>query len=428
MKIVDLRGFIWEDNEHLLRIKNRGELLSEEFEGTVKEIISNVKQKGDKALIEYTNRFDRTNITKSEELEIPYRKLKEAYENIPSNLREALEFAAARIKKFHEQQLEQSFFTYECNGIILGQKVSPLEKVGVYVPGGKAQYPSTVLMNVIPAKVAGVEEIIMVSPNPNPATLAAAFIAGVDKVFRIGGAQAIAALAFGTNTVPKVDKIVGPGNIFVALAKKLLYGTVDIDMVAGPSEILVIADETANPTWVAADLLSQAEHDELAGSFCITDSFDLALKVKEEVENQLKTLKRKDIVEKSIGRWGTIFVVENLEEACRLANEIAPEHLEIATANPWELLPKIKHAGAIFLGAYATEPLGDYVLGPNHTLPTGGTARFYSPLGVYDFLKRSSVIYVSKEGFKEVKEPAKVIADYEGLKAHKRAVEIRETS
>jgi len=426
MKIVDLRGFIWEENEHLLRIKNRGELLSEEFEDTVKEIIQNVKQKGDEALVEYTNRFDRANIKEPKELEIPYKKLKEAYETVPSELREALEFAANRIKKFHEQQLEKSFFTYEENGIILGQKVVPLERVGVYVPGGKAQYPSTVLMNIIPAKVAGVKEIVMVSPNPNPATLAAGFVAGVDKVYRIGGAQAVAALAFGTETVPKVDKIVGPGNIFVALAKKLLYGTVDIDMVAGPSEILVIADETANPAWVAADLLSQAEHDELAGAFCITPSFELALKIQKEVEKQLQTLTRKEIAQKSVERWGTIFVSEDLEQACEIANSIAPEHLEIITENPWELLPKIKHAGAIFLGPYATEPLGDYVLGPNHTLPTGGTARFYSPLGVYDFLKRSSVIYVSEKGFQEVKEAAKVLAKFEGLEAHKRAVEIRE--
>jgi len=298
--------------------------------------------------------------------------------------------------------------------------------VGVYVPGGKAQYPSSVLMNVIPAKVAGVDEIVMVSPNPNPATLAAAFVAGVNRVFRIGGAQAVAALAYGTELVPKVDKIVGPGNIYVALAKKLLYGVVDIDMVAGPSEILVIADESANPAWVAADLLSQAEHDELAGPFCITPSFEMALKIKEEVEKQLQTLERNEIARKSVEKWGTIFVVEDLEEACRLANLIAPEHLEVATRDPWRLLPKIKHAGAIFLGHYTTEPLGDYVLGPNHTLPTGGTARFYSPLGVYDFLKRSSVIYVSKEGFEKVKDPAKVLAQYEGLTAHRRSIEIRE--
>ncbi len=426
MKIVDLRGFIWEENPQLERIKNRGEILSEEYEKTVKEIIENVKTRGDEALIEYTNLFDRANIKKPEELEIPFRELRKAYESIPSQLREALEFAAARIRKFHEKQLENSFITSEEEGIILGQKITPLERVGVYVPGGKAQYPSTVLMNVIPAKVAGVEEIVMVSPNPNPATLAAAFIAGVNKVFRIGGAQAVAALAYGTETVPKVDKIVGPGNIYVALAKKLLYGVVDIDMVAGPSEILVIADETSNPAWVAADLLSQAEHDELAGAFCVTPSFETALKIKQEVEKQLATLERKEIAQKSIENWGTIFVVENLEEACKLANLIAPEHLEIATSNPWDLLPKIKHAGAIFLGHYTTEPLGDYVLGPNHTLPTGGTARFFSPLGVYDFIKRSSILYVDAHGFEKVADAAKVLAQYEGLTAHKRAIEIRE--
>jgi histidinol dehydrogenase len=426
MKIVDLRGLIWEENEHLKRIRNRGEILSEEYEHTVKEIIKNVRERGDDALIEYTNRFDKANITKPEELEIPFSELKKAYEDIPSELRDALEFAAARIRKFHEHQKERSFITTDEDGIILGQKVTPLERVGVYVPGGKAQYPSTVLMDVIPAKVAGVEEIVMVSPNPNPATLAAAFIAGVNRVFRIGGAQAVAALAYGTETVPKVDKIVGPGNIYVALAKKLLYGTVDIDMVAGPSEILVIADESANPAWVAADLLSQAEHDELAGAFCVTDSFDLALKIKEEVEKQLQILERKEIAQKSIENWGTIFVVENLDEACELANLIAPEHLEIATAEPWNLLNKIKHAGAIFLGHYTTEPLGDYVLGPNHTLPTGGTARFYSPLGVYDFVKRSSILYVDKQDFKTVSEAAKVLAQYEGLTAHRRAIEIRE--
>ena len=426
MKIVDLRGLIWEENEHLERIKKRGELLSEEYEETVKRIIEDIRQRGDEALVEYTNRFDRANVSRAGELEIPYSELRRAYESIPSDLRDALEFAAARIRKFHERQLENGFLVEEEEGIILGQKVVPLERVGVYVPGGKAQYPSSVLMNVIPAKVAGVDEIVMVSPNPNPATLAAAFVAGVNRVFRIGGAQAVAALAYGTELVPKVDKIVGPGNIYVALAKKLLYGVVDIDMVAGPSEILVIADESANPAWVAADLLSQAEHDELAGPFCITPSFELALKIKEEVEKQLQTLERNEIARKSVEKWGTIFVVEDLEEACRLANLIAPEHLEVATRDPWRLLPKIKHAGAIFLGHYTTEPLGDYVLGPNHTLPTGGTARFYSPLGVYDFLKRSSVIYVSKEGFEKVKDPAKVLAQYEGLTAHRRSIEIRE--
>jgi histidinol dehydrogenase len=400
--------------------------LEEEYEGVVKEIINNVKTRGDEALVEYTNRFDKVGVTSAGELEIPYEQLEEAYKTLPSDVREALEFAAERIKKFHEKQLEESFIAEEPEGIILGQKVLPLERVGVYVPGGKAQYPSTVLMNVIPAKVAGVGEIVMVSPNPSAVTLAAAYIAGVDRVFKIGGAQAVAALAYGTQTVPKVDKIVGPGNIYVALAKKLLYGVVDIDMVAGPSEILVIADRSANPSWVAADLLSQAEHDELAGPFCVTDSLDLALKVRDEVERQLSELDRREIAQKSVENWGTIFVVEDMDRACELANLIAPEHLEVFTRNPWELLPKIRNAGAIFLGEYTTEPLGDYVLGPNHTLPTGGTARFYSPLGVYDFVKRSSILYVSKGGFDKVKDAAKILATREGLTAHRRAIEIRE--
>ncbi|HIQ48259.1 MAG TPA: histidinol dehydrogenase, partial [Aquifex aeolicus] len=304
-------------------------------------------------------------------------------------------------------------------------KVVPLEKVGVYVPGGKAAYPSTVLMNVIPASVAGVEEIVMVSPKPNKYTLAAAFIAGVSKVFQIGGAQAIGALAFGTETIPKVDKIVGPGNIYVALAKKLVFGKVDIDMIAGPSEILVIADEGANPEWVAADMLSQAEHDELAASILLTPSEELATRVKKEVYKLLKKLERKEIAKKSLNNFGTIFIVRDLHHACEVANYIAPEHLEVMTREPLSLLPELKHAGAIFLGDYTTEPLGDYVLGPNHTLPTGGTARFFSPLGVYDFIKRSSVLYVSREGFIKVAHRAKDIAEAEGLTAHALALEIR---
>ncbi|HIP98661.1 MAG TPA: histidinol dehydrogenase [Aquifex aeolicus] len=427
MKVEDLRGIPWEINERLRKITHRGEIFEEKYESVVKGIINDVKNRGDQAVIEYTNRFDKVNVISAKELEIPREQLEEAYKNIPSDLRDALEFSSLRIRKFHEKQLEEGFISEEPEGIILGQKIVPLQKVGVYVPGGKAQYPSTVLMNVIPAKVAGVEEIVMVSPNPSQATLAAAYVAGVDKVFKIGGAQAVAALAYGTETLPKVDKIVGPGNIYVALAKKLLYGVVDIDMVAGPSEILVIADSNANPSWVAADLLSQAEHDELAGPFCVTDSLDLALKVRDEVDKQLVRLERREIAQKSVENWGTIFVVEDMEKACQLANLIAPEHLELFTENPWDFLPKIKNAGAIFLGRYTTEPLGDYVLGPNHTLPTGGTARFYSPLGVYDFVKRSSVLYVSKEGFNKVKEWAKIFASYEGLTAHKKAVEIRES-
>ncbi len=423
MKIVDLRKENWKEDERLNYITKRGEILTEEYERSVKEIIERVKKEGDKALIEFTEKFDKVKLSR-EELEIPKEELERAYKEIEEDVRKALEFAKERIWNFHERQKENSYITEE-EGIILGQRVIPLERVGVYVPGGKAAYPSTVLMNVIPAKVAGVREVIMVSPNPNKYTLAAACISGVDRVFRIGGAQAVASLAFGTETVPKVDKIVGPGNIYVALAKKLLYGVVDIDMIAGPSEILVIADESANPEWVASDLLSQAEHDELAGPFMLTPSEELAHRVKEKVYELLKTLPRREIAEKSVENFGTIFITYDLKHACEVANLIAPEHLEIITKEPFSLLPYIKNAGAVFLGEYTTEPLGDYVLGPNHTLPTGGTARFFSPLGVYDFVKRTSILYVSKEGFKKVSEQAEVLAKAEGLNAHALAVKVR---
>ena len=423
MKVVDLRNRSWRFDERIRYLSRRGEILTDEYEGTVKEIIRNVKERGDEALIEYTEKFDGLSLTQ-ETLEIPFEELERAYEEIDVNVKEALEVAEERIRKFHEKQLENSFFKEE-EGIILGQKVLPLERVGIYVPGGKAAYPSTVLMNAVPAKVAGVEEIIMVSPKPNRYTLAAAYLAGVDRVFQVGGAQAVAALAYGTDTVPKVDKIVGPGNVYVALAKKLLFGVVDIDMIAGPSEVLVIADESVDPDWVAADLLSQAEHDELAASILITPSEELAGKVSESVKKLLSSLERKEIAQKSIERFGTIFIVEDLEQACEVANFIAPEHLEIMTEEPMALLPLIKHAGAVFLGEYTTEPLGDYILGPNHTLPTGGTARFFSPLGVYDFLKRSSVLYVSREGFRWVAHLAETLAEAEGLDAHALAVRIR---
>ena len=423
MKVVDLRNRSWRFDERIRYLSRRGEILTDEYEGTVKEIIRNVKERGDEALIEYTEKFDGISLTQ-ETLEIPFEELERAYEEIDVNVKEALEVAEERIREFHEKQLENSFFKEE-EGIILGQKVLPLERVGIYVPGGKAAYPSTVLMNAVPAKVAGVEEIIMVSPKPNRYTLAAAYLAGVDRVFQVGGAQAVAALAYGTDTVPKVDKIVGPGNVYVALAKKLLFGVVDIDMIAGPSEVLVIADESADPDWVAADLLSQAEHDELAASILITPSEELAGKVSESVKKLLSRLERKEIAQKSIERFGTIFIVEDLEQACEVANFIAPEHLEIMTEEPMALLPLIKHAGAVFLGEYTTEPLGDYILGPNHTLPTGGTARFFSPLGVYDFLKRSSVLYVSREGFRWVAHLAEALAEAEGLDAHALAVRIR---
>ena len=423
MKVVDLRNRSWRFDERIRYLSRRGEILTEEYEEVVKEILKNVKERGDEALIEYTERFDRTSLT-PETLEIPFEELERAYEEIEVSVREALEVAEERIRNFHEKQLENSFFKEE-KGIILGQKVLPLERVGVYVPGGKAAYPSTVLMNVVPAKVAGVEEIIMVSPKPNKYTLAAAYLAGVDRVFQVGGAQAVAALAYGTDTIPKVDKIVGPGNVYVALAKKLLFGVVDIDMIAGPSEVLVIADGSANPDWVAADLLSQAEHDELAASILITPSEELAGRVSKSVRKLLDKLERKEIAQSSLERFGTIFIVEDLEQACEVANFIAPEHLEIMTEEPMALLPHIKHAGAIFMGEYTTEPLGDYILGPNHTLPTGGTARFFSPLGVYDFLKRSSVLYVSREGFRWVAHLAEALAEAEGLDAHALAVRIR---
>ena len=423
MEIVDLRGRAWRFDERLRYLADRGDILAEEYEEAVKEIVRGVKERGDEALVEYTSRFDGVELT-PDTLEIPYEELENAYEELEEKVKEALEIAEERIRVFHEKQLENSFFKEE-EGIVLGQKVMPLERVGVYVPGGKAAYPSTVLMNVVPAVVAGVEEIIMVSPKPNRYTLAAAFIAGVSRVFQIGGAQAVAALAYGTDSVPRVDKIVGPGNIYVALAKKLLFGVVDIDMIAGPSEILVIADDGANPSWVAADMLSQAEHDELAASILLTPSEAFARKVKEHVYKILESLERREIAEKSLQRFGTAFIVEDLYHACEVANFIAPEHLEIMTREPMALLPNIRHAGAVFLGDYTTEPLGDYVLGPNHTLPTGRTARFFSPLGVYDFLKRSSVLYVSEEGFNRVADLAEAIAVAEGLEAHALAVRIR---
>ena len=423
MKIEDLRGKDWKKNERLLYISRRGDILTEEYEAIVREIVVSVREKGDSAIIEFTRKFEKREISR-ETMEVNPEELECAYEETEEEVKKALEIACERIRIFHEQQVERSYIKEE-EGIILGQRVIPLERVGVYVPGGKASYPSTVLMNVVPAKVAGVEEIIMVTPSPNKYTLASAYIAGVDRVFQIGGAQAIAGLAYGTETVPKVDKVVGPGNIYVALAKKLLFGVIDIDMIAGPSEILIIADSSADPSWLAVDLLSQAEHDELAGAFMITTDYELARRTAEEVRELLRDLSRKDIAKESINRFGTIFIVDDLEKACEVANFIAPEHLEVVTEDPFSLLPYIKNAGAVFLGKYTTESLGDYVLGPNHTLPTGGTARFFSPLGVYDFVKRSSVLYTSKEGFKRISDLAEVLAKVEGLEAHYLASYIR---
>ncbi len=425
MKIVDLRNRTFESSQELTKLVKRGEIETDRYEDIVKEILNEVKQKGDEAVIFYTEKFDKVKLSK-EQLEIPFKELEKAYEEIEDELKWSLEVAIERVREFHEAQKENSYFKEE-DGIIIGQKVQPLERVGLYVPGGKASYPSTVIMNAIPAQVAGVKDIVMVSPNPNRYTLAAAFLCGIETVYRIGGAQAIGALAYGTETIKKVDKIVGPGNIYVALAKKNVYGYVDIDSIAGPSEILVIADETAKPEWIAADLLSQAEHDELAASILVTDSEYIAHKVKEILyEELLKDFSRESIARKSLDSYGHAFIVEDIYRACELSNKIAPEHLEIITKQPFDYLPYIKNAGAIFLGEYSTEPLGDYVLGPNHVLPTGGAARFSSPLGVYDFVKRSSVIYVNKEGFEKVAKHAKNIAQAEGLEAHKLAVKIRE--
>ncbi|MFN4305936.1 histidinol dehydrogenase [Sulfurihydrogenibium azorense] len=424
MKIVDLRGRYYKEVEEVQYLIKRSDVETDLYEAAVKEIIKNVKERGDEALVEYTEKFDKIKIN-PEDLIIPFEELEKAYDEIEEEVRWAFEVAYERLYEFHELQKEKSFFKEE-DGIILGQKVVPLEKVGLYVPGGKAAYPSSVLMNAVPARVAGVEEIVMCSPNPNKYTLAAAFICGINTVYRVGGAQAVAAMAYGTKTVKKVDKIVGPGNIYVALAKKNFFGVVDIDMIAGPSEILVIADETANYKWVAADLLSQAEHDELAASILITTSEDLAKNVKNYLYNEiLKDFSRKEIAEKSLNNYGHAFIVEDLETACELANYLAPEHLEVVTNNPFDLINKIKHAGAIFLGHYSTEPLGDYILGPNHVLPTSRSARFSSPLGVYDFVKRSSVIYVSKEGFERVANHAINMAKSEGLEAHALSVKVR---
>lgn len=415
---------IGKDSTKLSKILDRGGIFDKEYLPVVMDILDKVKVEKDKALIELTMMFDKTDLTKGFEVERGY--LKESFNNLPESLKRSLEIAKENIVEYHRNMLEKSWMYEKKDGSILGAKITPLERVGVYVPGGKATYPSTVLMNILPAKVAGVAEVVMVTPAKenrlNEVVLAAAYLAGVDRVFKIGGAQAIAALAYGTETVPKVDKIVGPGNIYVALAKKIVFGTVDIDMIAGPSEILVIADKFANPEYVASDMLSQAEHDELASSIAITDDKDLAERIAIEVEKQLNKLPKKRIAEKSLKDFGAIIVVNDLNEACDLANKIAPEHLELYVKTPFEYLNKIKNAGAIFLGEYTPEAVGDYVAGPNHTLPTNGTARFFSPLGTYDFVKRSSIISFNKNALLSVGESIIEIAKAEGLDAHANSV------
>lgn len=399
------------------------------YSEAVQDILNNVRKNGDKALFEMTKNFDKADINK-DNIRVTQEEIDQAYAETDPALVDVIRKAIVNIRTFHEKQKRNTWIDTTPDGTILGQRITPLETVGVYVPGGKAAYPSSVLMNIIPAKVAGVSRIIMTTPpkadgSVNKGTLVAAHEAGADVIFKVGGAQAIAALAYGTESIPKVDKIVGPGNIYVALAKKAVYGNVSIDSVAGPSEIMVIADETANPRYVAADLLSQAEHDELACATLVTTSEKLADQVNEEINGFLKVLSRREIIQKSLDNYGHILLAQDIDEAVDIVNEIAPEHLEIVTANPFETMTKVKNAGAIFMGEYSSEPLGDYFAGPNHILPTNGTARFFSPLSVDDFVKRSSLIYYSREALEPVAQDIETFAEAEGLTAHANSIRVR---
>lgn len=399
------------------------------YEKTVQAIVEDVKSRRDEAILEYTKKFDGVELTPGE-LRVTAEEIEEALSLVEPSLLAVMKKSMKNIKEYHEKQKQYSWFDSRPDGTILGQKVTPLASVGVYVPGGKAAYPSSVLMNIIPAKVAGVSRIVMVTPpgkdgKVNPVTLAAAHLAGVTDAYKVGGAQAIAALAFGTGAIPRVDKIAGPGNIFVALAKKAVYGHVSIDSIAGPSEILVLADDSANPRYVAADLLSQAEHDELASAILVTASMELAKKVSAEAEAFVQKLSRQSILEKSLENYGYILVEDSMEDAIETANQIASEHLEIVTKNPFEVMTKIQNAGAIFLGEYSSEPLGDYFAGPNHVLPTNGTAKFFSPLGVDDYVKKSSIIYYSKEALEPIHKDIETFAEAEGLTAHANSIRVR---
>lgn len=410
------------------RILERAETVPVEIEQTVRDIIAEVRSRGDLALFEYTTRFDRLSLS-AQNIQVTRAEIEQALEEADPGALQALQRAADRIAAFHRRQLEETWLTDDEDDVQVGQMVRPLDRVGIYVPGGKATYPSSVLMNAIPAKVAGVGEIIMVVPMPdgqvNPYVLAAADLAGVDRIFKIGGAQAVAALAYGTKTVPRVDKITGPGNIYVATAKRMVFGRVDIDMIAGPSEILVINDGSGEPAHIAADLLSQAEHDELASSLLITTDEAFAHRVRDALEEQLGQLRREAIARQSIDRYGAIILVRDLAAAAAFSNRIAPEHLELAVAEPFELLPQIRHAGAVFLGHHTPEAAGDYLAGPNHTLPTGGTARFFSPLGTSDFVKKSSLVSFTAAGLKRLGDDIVTIAELEGLEAHAKSVSIR---
>lgn len=427
MRIVKLT----EDNKKdlLNKLLKRSTQSYPEYEKTVAEIIENIRTNGDKALFEYTLKFDKFELNK-DNIIVTRDEIDAAYKELDAEYVAVIKKAKENIREYHEKQVRQTFITTKPDGSILGQRIIPIASAGTYVPGGKAAYPSSVLMNIVPAKVAGVEKIVMVTPpgkdgKVNPGTLVAADIAGVDEIYKVGGAQAIAALAFGTESVPKVDKITGPGNIFVALAKKAVYGNVGIDSIAGPSEIVVLADETPRARYVAADLLSQAEHDELASAILVTTSEELAQKVSDEVDGFLKVLERADIIKKSLDNFGYIFVADSMSDAIDAVNEIAGEHLEILTKNPFETMTKIKNAGAMFLGEYSSEPLGDYFAGPNHILPTNGTSRFFSPLSVDDFIKKSSIICYSEEGLKKVHKDIELFATKEGLTAHANSIRVR---
>lgn len=400
-----------------------------QYEQGVQEILAHVKAEKDQAVFEYTKKFDHAEIS-ADNIKVTEEEIEEAYKAVDPKLVEIIRKALKNIRTYHEKQRQYSWFDSKPDGTILGQKVTPLHRVGVYVPGGKAVYPSSVLMNIVPAKVAGVDEIVMVTPpgkdgKVTPNTLVAAHEAGADVIYKVGGAQAIAALAYGTESIPKVDKIVGPGNIYVALAKKAVYGYVSIDAIAGPSEILVIADETANPRFVAADLLSQAEHDELASAILVTTSEELAQKVSDEVDGFLKELSRSEIIQKSLDNYGYILVADTMDDVIDIANEIASEHLEIQTKNPYDVMTKVRNAGAIFIGEYASEPLGDYFAGPNHVLPTNGTAKFFSPLSVDDFIKKSSIIGYSEEALREIHKDIEAFAEAEQLTAHANSIKVR---
>ena len=400
-----------------------------QYESKVREILDDIKERRDEALFDYTERFDGFR-TDADTIRVTEEEIREAYELVDDSLVEIIRKSLKNIESYHAKQMQYSWFDSKPDGTILGQKVTALHRVGVYVPGGKAAYPSSVLMNVMPAKVAGVDEIVMTTPpgkdgKVTPTTLVAAKEAGVDVIYKAGGAQAIGALAYGTESIPKVDKIVGPGNIYVALAKKAVYGHVSIDSIAGPSEILVLADETANPRYVAADLLSQAEHDELASAILVTTSMELAEKVSDWTDTFIKELSRGEIIQKSLDNYGHILVAETLDDAIEAANEIASEHLEIVTANPFEVMTKIRNAGAIFLGEYSSEPLGDYFAGPNHVLPTNGTAKFFSPLSVDDFIKKSSIISYSRDALEKIHTDIEKFAEAERLTAHANSIRVR---